>query len=178
MRRKFTKIHPGACRRQDEPQKVYLRTKNSLLRFFLFIGFCLALTSCFDKGDCLLNSTDIIKFQLYTIDSPYVVKKVKFTALASPGIGLTYNTTDTLSFFGLKTDPAQLTTEYVFQRGTRYDTLILSYTQQTVVLSPDCGAYNYRKDLTVQHSTFGPNKVVVVNPLLLTTTAVNVEIRL
>lgn len=85
---------------------------------------------------------------------------------------------DTTTTMGLVVNPTTNETRYVFQYGERSDTLVLSYTSQVIVLSPDCGSYLFQKDLSVKYSTFGTDRVVIKNPQLLTTVETNVEILL
>jgi len=78
----------------------------------------------------------------------------------------------------LAVDPNTTETEFVFVYEKRSDTLVLGYTTQTRVLSPDCGSYNYQNNLTVKYSTFGTNRVIIIEPRLLNSVQTNVEIYL
>lgn len=176
MRRKFSKNtcpYPAG----PEPQKVYLRTKNSLLRAFLFIGVCFVLTSCFDKGDCLFTNTNVVKVGLKDAASPATVKAVDFVSIHIPDVGVLYEDQN-LSVLALLVDPRVTETKFVFQYGVRSDTLVLGYTNQTIVLSPDCGSFNYQNNLEVKYSTFGTDKVIIRNKPLLTSVKLNLEIYL
>lgn len=183
MRRKFTKKRPVIIssgprspereRRRDEPQKVYLRTKNSLLRAFLFIGCCLLLVSCFDKGDCLFANTDVIKVNLVNRAKPASAKKMLFTSVAPAGQVLFPNP-DSVSTIYLVADPRKTEVEYTLVHGGITEKLIINYSNQTIVLSPDCGAYIFQTGLNVKETTF--DSVRVTNDRLLNTVAVNIEI--
>lgn len=197
MRRKFsisfTERTPGnprraliACfvssrlrplRENTEPQKVYLRTKNSLLRAFFFVGCCLLLVSCFDTGDCLFSNTNVIKVNIMNSARPLEQMEVKFDSVFTPD-KLLYLDGDTVATFGLLADPTVTETTYIFQYNERSDTLVLGYSNQTFVLSPDCGSYLFQSDLQVKYSTFGTDRVVIKDPKLLTTVPLNVEILL
>ncbi len=157
-----------------DPQKVYLRTKNSRLRAFLFIGCCLLLASCFDKGDCLFTNTDVVKVNLMDLDTPSISHTVTFDSVFIPGSVYFDNAQGTVSTLYVAVDPRKTQTEYVFRQLNRSDTLVLSYTNQTIVLSPDCGAYQYQDNLDVVYSTF--DSVHIINQRLLTSVAVNVQI--
>ena len=187
MRRKFSKIHhsifearhrrPELQRRRDGPQKVYLRTKNSLLRAFLFIGVCFALASCFDKGDCLFTNTNVVKVGLKDAAAPATPKPVDFVSIHIPETGILYED-ENLTTFPIVIDPRVTETKFVFQYGVRSDTLVLGYTHQTIVLSPDCGSFNYQNNLEVKYTTFGTDKVIIRNQRLLTSVTLNLEILL
>ena len=174
MRRKFSKntclgAAPGG------PQKVYLRTKNSLLRAFFFIGVCFVLASCFDSGDCLFTSTNVVKVDLKDFTAPRTTKTVIFSSIHIPDVGVIYEK-DTLTSAYLLVDPRATETKFVFQYNQRTDTLVLGYTNQTVVLSTDCGSFNYQNNLEIKYNTFGDERVILKNQRLLTSVAVNVEI--
>lgn len=180
MRRKSTKNigpqpDPHAPKRQRRREKVYLRTKNSLLRAFLFI-VCLSLVSCFDTGDCLYTNTDLIKVSFKDINATANVKDVKVAKVEVPGLVLLYENT-TLNTFQLLASPNHTALTYVFtyEDGTT-DSLRLGYSFQTIVLSPDCGAFNYIGGLELHYSTFGEGNVVIRNDRLLTSVPLNIDI--
>src|SRR5262249_25167725 len=138
MRRKFSKntcLHKASGR----PQKVYLRTKNSLLRAFLFIGIFLFFNACFDKCDCLITNTNVVKVVMKDAISR-TPATITFESVFIPGEGILYEDED-LSSFNLLVDPRATETMFVFKRESRSDTLVLSYNNQTVVLAPDCGSF-------------------------------------
>jgi hypothetical protein len=73
-------------------------------------------------------------------------------------------------------DPTTTETRYVFRYAERSDTLVLGYSTQTIVLSPDCGSYNFIGGLEVKYSTFDADRVKITNQRLLTSAQSNVEI--
>jgi len=175
MRRKFSK---NTCLQptRPEPQKVYLRTKNSLLRAFLFVACCLCTVSCFDTGDCLYSNTDLIKVSFKNINATATGKDVKVTKVEVPNFFKMYENT-TLNNFSLLASPANSALTYVFSyEGGGADTLRLGYSYQTIVLSPECGAFNYIGGLEIHYSTFGEGNVVIRNDRLLTSVPLNIDI--
>lgn len=179
MRRKVTKIQcpgprlPESKRRQGGLQKVYLRTKNSRLRAFLFIACCLLMVSCFDKGDCLFVNTDVVKVNLVDKANPKVAKKILFSSV-SPSNMVLFPNPDSVSTVYLVVDPTKTAMTYTLEWSGRTDNITLDYTNQTIVLSPDCGSYVFQDNLTVESTTF--DSVRVVNQRLLTNVSVNLEI--
>jgi hypothetical protein len=145
------------------------------LRAFLFTGICLLLVSCFDKGDCLFTNTTLIKVGLKDATATSTAKTVTFSSIHIPRQGILYQDT-AMSAFPIVVDPRVTEIEYVFQYDTRSDTLVLGYTNQTLVLSPDCGSYLYQDALEIKHSTFGTDKVIIRNRRLLNSVTVNFEI--
>jgi hypothetical protein len=134
------------------------------------------MTSCFDRGDCLFVNTNLIKVNIKDKTAVSQPKQVVLSSVTMPDQGFLLYAQDTLSSLYLPADPRLTQTRYVFQYGERSDTLILSYSNQSIVLSPDCGTYLFQKDLAIQHTTFGENAVVIKNPQLLTTVPINIEI--
>ena len=135
------------------------------------------LVSCFDQGDCLFTNTNVVKVNLMDFSAPKTAKQIIFDSVFIPNRGFIYDN-DTLSTVYLLADPRATETEFVFQYGERSDTLVLSYSTQTIVLSPDCGSYNYQSDLEVKYSTFGTDRVIITNRRLLTSVQNNIEILL
>lgn len=174
MRRKFSK---NTCLREaaTEPQKVYLRTKNSRLRAFLFVACCLLLVSCFDKGDCLFTNTNLIKVSFKDSTATTKSKPLAVTSVYVPQQFIVYDAMS-LSDFPLLADPNRNDITYVFKYETGADTLTLGYSTQTIVLSPDCGAFNYFGGLEVLYSTFGTDKVIIRNKRLLKSVPLNIDI--
>jgi hypothetical protein len=178
MRRKSNKntsVSPVAGNHvgRGEPQKVYLRTKNSLLRAFLFVVCCLVMVSCFDKGDCLFTNTNLIKVSFKDIKATTKAKTVNVTSVYVPGQFAIYGDT-ILSAFPLLADPSHTELMYVFKYETGADTLVLGYSNQTLVLSPECGAFNYMGGLEVKYSTF--DTYALRNNRLLKSVPLNIDI--
>lgn len=172
MRRKFTK-NPGLRllgppRRADEPQKVYLRTKNSRLRAFLFVGLCVLMASCYDQGDCILTSSNLVRIDFYASSSTTTAKKILFDSAIVLPTGFLFKDTASVSVSSvtLPIDPTLSETTFVIYYDKKVDTLVFSYTTQTKVLSPDCGSFGYQNDLSIVYSTLPADSAVVVDPQL------------
>jgi hypothetical protein len=108
--------------------------------------------------------------------SPRQAKAVIFHSIVMPDQLLELYHEDTVSTVYLPADPRFNSTKYVFQYGERSDTLVLSYTNQSIVLSTDCGTYLYQKDLAIEHNTFGASAVIIKDSQLLLSIPVNIEI--
>ena len=135
------------------------------------------LTSCFDKGDCLITSTNLVKItlqkkqdgspktviflkvqEMYNLDTvDFVPDTIGVTTLQLP---LNPNLQET-SFFFLTKDslPYHLT---------------LGYNTYTRIISADCGAYLYYNKLSVKDTNFDSTKVVF--PQLLNSVNKNLEV--
>lgn len=174
MRGKFTK---NTCLRRGraEPQKVYLRTKNSQLRAFLLISVALVAGSCFDKGDCLFVNTTVVKVALFKASARTTPQAVTFSSIHIPNKLIFVQNKEVSGTLALVVDPSATETKYVFQYGTRSDTLVLGYNNQSRVLAPSCGSVLFQSGLEIKHSTFPENNVVIVNQNLLSSVATNIS---
>lgn len=144
------------------------------MRAFLIVACCLLLASCFDTGDCLYTNTDLIKVSFKNIKATSTAKDVKVARVEVPELVTLYTDT-TFNTFPLLASPNHEALTYVFTYDDGgSDTLSLSYNFQTIVLSPDCGAFKYIGGLKVDHSTF--ENVVIRNDRLLTSVALNIDI--
>src|SRR5689334_19916911 len=71
-------------------QKLYLRTKNSVLRRIGLIFLALVAFSCFNEGDCLITSSNLIKVSLKLFSDKKTEVKKTFTSIAIPGDTVLY----------------------------------------------------------------------------------------
>lgn len=173
MRRKFTKntgpmLDPSPPKRQRRREKVYLRTKNSRLRAFLFVGICVLMASCYDQGDCILTSSNLVRIDFYDSKATANAKNITYdSALVLPTNYLFfYDSTRapaSVSAILLPVDPTESETTFIMFYDKKVDTLVFSYTTQSKVLAPDCGTFSYQNDLTIVKSTFPKDSAVVVN---------------
>ncbi|HZY82601.1 MAG TPA: hypothetical protein VFE50_23905 [Cyclobacteriaceae bacterium] len=148
------------------------------MRAFLFVFCCLCLVSCFETGDCLYTNTDVIKVAFKDLAATAKGKDVKVVKVEVPELVTLYENT-TLNTFGLLASPNHTALTYVFtwEDGTT-DRLRLAWSYQTIVLSTECGAFNYIGGLEIHESTFGEGNVVIRNDRLLTSVALNIDIYL
>jgi hypothetical protein len=172
MRREVTKntsLQPGP--RLPEPrrrrEKVYLRTKNSRLRAFLFVGICalmtVSMTSCFDQGDCIFTSSNFVRIDFANVDTTSKARLILVDSILIPGkVVFKADTVIANSTYLIGIDPNETQTEFVFYWQGHVDRLVVSYTTQSQVLGLDCGTYQFINDLAVVSTTF--SHVTVVGP--------------
>jgi len=143
---------------------------------FLLLGILVILFSaCLDEPDCIVTSSSQVKISLRKIlvDS---AREVEFTNILVSGTDTVFYENDTVTSVVLPVNPNANETMFRFFYESKVDTLILSYTRQTRVISPGCGAFNYFQELDIVFSSFP--KATVVNSQLSTSTAANVTIEL
>jgi hypothetical protein len=136
---------------------------------------CLLLVSCFDKGDCLFTNTNLVKVDFMNYSRPLESLNVEIDSIFIPDRGY-FVGSETVSGVVLLVDPRLTEMTYVFQYRTRSDTLVLGYSNQTMVLSPDCGSYIYQDNLEVKYSTFEVERVKIIERKLATSVTTNIEI--
>lgn len=173
MRGKFSKNTSGPAR-TAERGKLYLRTKNSALRSVLPVLFLLVASACFDQGDCLITNTNRAKVAILGFTSKQPVP-VTFSSISILGDSVLYQNA-ALSTLELPLNPDTTQMTFVFQTAAKSDTIVLHYFNQSIVLSPSCGAFTYQQDLAIWQHTFGADSAVVVNQILLK--SVNENLRL
>ena len=140
----------------------------------------LILCSCFEQPDCLINNTNSLKIAL---KGKTLGKDTTFAFISIRSIDMN----DTLDIqkpaqpIGAVQIPLPLnntvaTIIFAYNRNSKLvtDTLVVTYRNETRVISPDCGAYLYQHDVEVTKTNF--EKVRVTTSILLTTVTKNLEI--
>ena len=174
-RRKFRKNTLGVAQ-PAERQKLYLRTKNSIVRALVAIILMLVVSSCFDEGECLITNTNIVKVSLRLRETGQLVR-VKFDSVSIQYTDSVYYIGQEAQGLGLPVNPGVTEMTYVLAYGGLNDTVSLAYTNQSNVLAPHCGAFPFQKNLVVvRYTTFGLDSVGVTNQNLLKDVAENVRI--
>lgn len=120
----------------------------------LFIA-CIALValvcgSCFEKGDCIINNTNLVKFKfINTLDK--TVHPVKFASIEVVGSSIVlYNNNVEVSLIALPVDPYKTEASFILKYAdTRNDTINVTYRNQTTIPSSDCGAFVYQDQVTL-----------------------------
>ena len=152
-----------------------------MVKYLSLIFLLVVLGSCFNKGDCLKTNTDKVwiafkrksdgKADTITINS---VKAQGFQTI------LLKDSTIKGNAFSLQVNPTKTQTNFIFNyiknKNVKSDTLKLTYRQVARILASDCGAFLYLNDLDYIKSGF--DSVRIVNPELLSTGFINVQIYL
>ena len=181
--RKRRKFRKNTLRRAQpaERQKLYLRTKNSIVRALVAVILMLAVASCFDEGECLITNTNIVKVSLRLKETGELAK-VQFDSVSIQYTDSVYYIGQQVQGLGLPVNPGVTEMTYVLayggaEYGGLKDTVSLAYTNQSVVLAPHCGAFPFQKNLVVvKYTTFGLDSVGVTNQNLLRDVTENIRI--
>jgi Family of unknown function (DUF6452) len=143
---------------------------------FLPLGILIILFSaCLNEPDCIVTSSTDVKMSLHKITSDSA-RAVEFAYILVSGTDTVFYENDSVTSVVVPVNPNATQTMFRFFYESKIDTLVLSYTRQTKVISPPCGAFNYFQNLKVVSSTFP--EALVINPQLSTSAAPNVTIKL
>jgi hypothetical protein len=130
------------------------------------------LTGCLNEPDCIITSTNLVKIN-FKKDSkttrPIVVTKINVS-----GVTKDFYTGETVSSVQLPVNPDADESTFTFVFEGRTETLQLSYTKTTKVISLDCGAFTNYGDLAISESTFELYKIT--NNQLLINATTNLDI--
>ena len=144
-----------------------------ILRFLFGLFFSFLLVACFEEGDCLITNTTLVKVNL---KSAKTRRDTTLTfARVTTGPYTLYENRQ-LALLDLPVDPDTTRTLFVFQRGEIKDSLIFEYRNESVVLSPACGAFDFQRDVKVVKNTMGLDSVRWLNNRLVKNVKVNVEV--
>jgi hypothetical protein len=155
-------------------QKLYLHTKNSVLRVLIVIFLLLFATSCFEEGDCLITNSHYVKVSLRNSEEG-TVATILFDSVYTPGYPAYYKDVS-LAGMELPVNPGETEMLYVMRYLGKVDSVAFGYDNLTVVHSPTCGAFPYQRNLVLTQSTFKQDSVVVTDPTLLKSARENVRI--
>ncbi len=126
----------------------------------LFIGIVFG--SCFSEGDCLVTATNFMDIQFRkkinnTLDSAVALTSI---SLSNTDSVIAFKHDTTVSEIVIPVDIHHNTTTFIFYRKglgvdstiTASDTLEVSYTIQSRLITTNCGAYTYYENLKIVHT--------------------------
>lgn len=135
------------------------------------------LTSCFDKGDCLITSTNLVKITLQKKQdgSPKTVIFLKVQEMHNLDTVDFVPDTIGVTTLQLPLNPNLQETSFFFlTKDSLPYHLTLGYNTYTRIISADCGAYLYYNKLSVKDTNFDSTKVIF--PQLLNSVNKNLEV--
>ncbi|MBI3218821.1 MAG: hypothetical protein HYZ44_04860 [Bacteroidetes bacterium] len=159
-----------------------------MTRILLFLMMILVGASCFNEPDCIVTATTSIKMDFKqtktdkttllksVVDSALILKYVKVSGITSD-----YMKDSTTSTVTLPINPKEKTiTYYLFRQSksgatTRLDSIKFSFSEESRVIAPKCGAYTFFLDLKVVQTSFGQTQYKITSTRLLKNTT-NVQV--
>jgi hypothetical protein len=134
-----------------------------------FIALVFLFNSCFDQGDCLITSTNIVMIDLETLAG--VPRETTFLRVLRADSTVHFpdyeNTFSPITTLALPLDPDKNQSSFNFYTSDSVEYhLTLGYSTYSRVISTDCGAFLYFTDLSVVKSTFDSTRVTSPQLLL------------
>ena len=143
---------------------------------FLPLGILLLLfASCLDEPDCISTASNKVQIALKRLDVDSA-RIVIFDSIQVYSTDSVFYKSDTVTVLSLPVNPGITETTFLFYYELKMDSLVLSYTRETKMVSPKCGAFNYFQELGVVSTSF--SQVTVDNTQLSTGGSTNLTIKL
>lgn len=123
------------------------------------------MTGCLDEQDCIITSTNLVKIN-FKIDSK-TARVISFTKINVSGLTKDFYSGASVSSLQLPVSPDDNEATFTFEFEGRTETMHLTYTRQSEVVSPSCGAFTNYSGLSVSESSFElftlTNRQLVIN---------------
>jgi hypothetical protein len=145
------------------------------LRILIIVFAALGLTSCFDRGDCLINNTNLIKIRLKK-QATNKDTLLAFSSIQVEGTKILLYQAKAEDTLRLPVDITKTSSSFILNYGGIQQKLTFSYLNQTTIPSTECGALTYQTGVTITESTFAETRLRTVNDQLLKNASVNFEI--
>jgi hypothetical protein len=142
-----------------------VRIVQFILLFFLGAG-------CLNEPDCIITSTNLVKIN-FKKDSK-TAREITFDKINVSGLTNDFYIGQKVTFVQLPVDPEAMESTFTFYFEGRIETLHLTYSKQSEVISASCGAFTNYSGLKVPESSF--ELFNITNTQLLINAASNLEI--
>lgn len=150
-----------------------------MLRFFLLALLAAVFSSCLSDPDCVITASSELKIDFLKITPDSVRTEQRDTLILDSirvsGTDSVFYVADTVSSVVVPINVGAFETTLFFYHESQQDSIKVSYTRTTRVISPACGAFNHFQNLALILFTFP--EVVLVNSELSTSSEVNVKIK-
>ncbi|MBI1769459.1 MAG: hypothetical protein HY015_06655 [Bacteroidetes bacterium] len=122
--------------------------------FFL----CTLFAGCFSEGDCLISATNQLHIQFKKRSNSKLDTLITFNSIVVSGTDVIFTLKSSTANFLLPLDTNSDSTQFIFKRvkpdnSIATDTLQLGYDRQGKVITKDCGAYTYYRNLKILKKT-------------------------
>lgn len=146
-----------------------------MLRFCLWALFAVLFFSCLSEPDCIITASSDLKISFYKPTSD-TARFIKFDRIEVLGTDSVFHVGDSVSSVALPIHTGSYQTTFRFFYENQEDSLRISYTRSTRVISPSCGGFNHYQDLEVLMHSF--TSIKIVNSQLSTSGSPNLNIHL
>jgi hypothetical protein len=150
-----------------------------MLRYCFLALLAALFSSCLSDPDCVVTATSKVNIDFLKVTPDSVRTSVQDTVVLDSilvsGTDSVFYVADTVSSIQLPIHVGAYETTFFFYRQSKQDSIKVTYTRNTRVISPACGGFNYFQDLALVLSTVTEAKVT--DPELSTTSSSNVTIK-
>lgn len=136
---------------------------------YIFAFFVAGLVlGCFSEGDCLITATNQLHLQLKKRSNSAKDTSVAFNSITISGAGK-FSVVNPIHEFLLPLNINSDSTLLVFERAnsSSLDSILLGYVRQSKVITKDCGAYTYFRDLKILKTNLDSAQFKVFHSVLL-----------
>jgi Family of unknown function (DUF6452) len=135
------------------------------VRIVQIISLIFLFSGCLNEPDCIITSTNLVKIN-FKKDSK-TQRQILFTKINVSGLSKDFYAGENVSYVELPVNPDDTEATFTFYFEGRTETIQLTYTRQSEVISSSCGAFTNYSDLSVPESSFElfniTNKQLLIN---------------
>jgi len=142
------------------------------VRFVQVIALFFLLSGCLNEPDCIITSTNLVKIN-FKKDSK-TAREITFTKINVSGLEKDFYLGQKVTSVQLPVDPENIESTFTLYFEGRTETMHITYTKQSQVISVNCGAYTNYSSLSVPESTF--ELFNITNRQLLLNATSNIEV--
>jgi len=142
------------------------------VRIVQILSLIFLLTGCLNEPDCVVTSTNLVKIN-FKKDSK-TSREITFTRINVSGLTKDFYAQEKVTSVELPVNPDDTEATFTFYFEDRTETMQLTYTRKSEVISATCGAYTNYAGLTVTESSF--ELFNVTNTQLLINATSNIEV--
>lgn len=142
------------------------------MRIVQFISLIFLFSGCLNEPDCIITSTNLVKIN-FKKDSK-TAREITFTQINVSGLTKNFYAGQKVSHVDLPVNPDDIKSTFTFIFEGRTETIQLTYSKQSEVISKSCGAFTNYSDLLVSENSFDSLKIT--NKQLLINATSNLEV--
>jgi hypothetical protein len=142
------------------------------VRIVQWIVLFFLVTGCLNEPDCIITSTNLVKIH-FKKDSK-TAREITFDKINVSGLTKDFYAGQKVTSVQLPVDPEANESTFVFYFENSIDTVRLTYSKQSQVISVACGAFTNYSDLFAPKSTF--DSLRITNNRLLINATSNFEV--
>jgi len=142
------------------------------VRIVHILSLIFILTGCLNEPDCVVTSTNLVKIN-FKKDAK-TTREITFTKINVSGLSKDLYVQEKVTSVQLPVDPDDTEATFTFYFEARTETMHLTYTRKSEVISTTCGAYTNYADLSVTESSF--ELFNITNTQLLINATSNMEV--